>query len=99
MNFKVQFTPQASQQLRELIEWWSTNRTAARPLPREVKRVITRLAESPHIGKIYRQTGTPILRRPLKNTPYWLFYEVDDDSKTVFVVAAWSAERGEGLPI
>lgn len=85
----------------ELIIWWRTHRpAAAQHLPREIKRALRTLAETAYVGPPYELADTPDTRRwRLRNTPYYMYYQVQVDKGAINVAAVWSAQRGEGPPI
>jgi plasmid stabilization system protein ParE len=85
----------------ELIVWWRAHRpAAAQTLPREIKRALRGIAETPYVGAPYKRAETPNIRRwRLRHTPYYLYYQVVANVGVINVAAVWSAQRGEGPPI
>lgn len=98
MTLAVRLSETARNQLRELLEWWRTNRPKAPGhLAREIKRALRLLAEAPRIGGPHpHATVLGVRRYRLRRTPYHLFYAVDDATRTLNVLAVWSGARGMG---
>ena len=56
----------AEEQLREIVDWWRTNRPAAPSLPLdEFERCMTLLMHSPGVGARFRRSEVPDVRRLL----------------------------------
>ena len=99
MSLPVRTTPEADAQIRDIDDWWRTNRSTARDL------FLTELASSfdiiggaPQIGRLYRRSPVPGTRRVLlKGTRYHVYYVPRADE--VRVLAVWHAQRGTGPPL
>lgn len=93
MSYRVEITSEAEQQLRDVSVWWAEHRPAARTT---VKQAMEKLAEGlrqfPNAAPKYR--SREVRYAPLRGTPYYAFFRVDDDARTVQVVAVWSVRRG-----
>jgi plasmid stabilization system protein ParE len=101
VSWRIIISTPARTHMRDLIVWWRTHRPGTVQLvPREIKRVLRTLAESPYIGPPYRFSEAPNIRRcRLRRTPYYVYYQVQADKGAINVAAVWSAQRGEGPPI
>lgn len=101
MMLSIRVLPEAEAQARELIEWWTANRPAARDVVKdELRRVFAVLVESPNIGSPYTKTQVPAVRRcPLRKTPYHVYYRVNETTAEVIIMSVWSGMRGRGPPL
>ena len=53
------------------------------------------LARNPRIGTVWEvNQGKVTYRLLLERTKNWIYYEVDDASKTVLIISVWGAPRG-----
>jgi plasmid stabilization system protein ParE len=95
----VRTTPQAESQIREIDDWWRRNRSAAPDLfLDELAAAFEILSHEPQIGRVYRLSPVPGVRRILlKETRYHLYYVPGEDE--VRVLAVWHAQRGVGPPL
>lgn len=68
MSLPVQTTPEAGAQIREIENWWRTNRLAAPDLfLNELSESFKLLSGAPQIGHLYRASPVPGVRRlPLR---------------------------------
>lgn len=99
MTILVLITPEADAQIREIDHWWRENRPAAADLfLSELSRCFEVIASVPEIGRLYRASPVPRVRRLLlKETRYHLYYVLGAASVTV--LAVWHARRGLGPPL
>ena len=76
MNLPVRTTPEADAQIREIDDWWRTNRLASPDLfLEELAASFDLIGHAPHIGRLYRQSPVPSARRILLNgTRYHVYY-------------------------
>lgn len=76
VSLSVQTTPEADAQIREIDEWWRTNRPAAPDLfLHELNASFDIIGQAPHIGRLYRGSPVPRARRLLlKGTRYHVYY-------------------------
>lgn len=93
---KVRYTQAATAEVRRLRNWWKKNRPAApMMLSNELREARKDLARNPRIGTMWKERdGKRVYRLLLERTKNWVYYEVDDASKTVLIVAVWGAPRG-----
>lgn len=99
MSLPVRTTPEADAQIRNIDEWWRTNRRAVPDLfLNELAASFHIIGHAPHIGRLYRRSRVPGTRRVLlAKSRYHVYYvpQVDD----VKVLAVWHARRGVGPPL
>lgn len=78
--------------------WWRQNRPAAPALfADELEAALVRMSELPDSGKPMPRKNRPSLRRvEMTKTRYYVLYEHDAATNTVYVHAVWSALRGRG---
>jgi hypothetical protein len=88
--------PEAEEQLAALVDWWGENRSGVAPLPVDEFESATYLAASlPGIGSPFPKATLPGVRRLLlKKCKHWLYYVHDPARSVVYVLAVWSAYRG-----
>ena len=99
MKLPVRTTPEADAQIRAIDDWWRTNRPAAPDLfLTELAASFDVIGDAPHIGRLYRQSPVPGVRRILLNqTRYHVYYVASADE--VSLLAVWHARRGVGPPL
>ena len=99
MTLPVLATPEAEAQIREIDTWWRINRSAAPDLfLLELSEAFDLLGAAPRIGRAYRKSPIPQVRRVLlKGTRYHVYYAVT--ASAVVVLALWHAQRGVGPPL
>lgn len=95
----VRTTPEADNQIHEIDDWWRRNRTAALDLfLDELAECFEIIGHAPQIGRIYRHSPVPGVRRLLlRGTRYHVYYVPRTDEVTV--LAVWHARRGVGPPL
>jgi len=95
VSLPVRTTPEADGQIREVDGWWRRNRLASPNLfADELAAPFDIIANTPNIGRLYRQSPVPGTRRVLlKGTRYHVYYVPLADEVRV---AVWHARRGVG---
>jgi len=99
VSHTLRTTPEAESQIREIDAWWRKNRPAAPGLfLNELTESFDLIARAPQIGRLYRPSPVPNVRRLLlTRTRYHIYYAVNNDQ--VWLLAVWHAQRGEGPPL
>ncbi len=98
MTYRVVIEPSAQAQARELAKWWKANRRSSRTtVKKSLREVAKELEELPHRYAEY--VDREVRRRRHRGTPYYAFYEVDEEATEVRIVAVWSLMRGDGPPL
>jgi plasmid stabilization system protein ParE len=99
VSLPVRTTPEVEAQIREINAWWRENRAAAAELfLDELREAFELIASMPQIGRLYRQSPVPNLRRLLlSGSRYHLYYV--PKTEEVLVLAVWHAQRGLGPPL
>lgn len=94
-------TPDAEAQIMYLGNWWRQNRSDAPDLFKQRLERAWRFIEiSPGIGQLYPYPAIPNVRRiRIKDTPYHVYYVVNQNKREVTVLAVWSGTREEGPPL
>jgi len=93
---RLEFLPEASQQVEAADEWWRENRPAARDLfARELGEALSLLEAQPTAGRPLPRPDFPKLRLLLlPRTRYHVYYEHDAGRGLLLVRSVWSAVRG-----
>jgi plasmid stabilization system protein ParE len=92
---KVELSGEANAQVREIDAWWRENRRASPDLfAKELAQALTALSHSPTLGSPYEAGSRRVRRLLLRRTHYHLYFLAGQDR--LFIVAVWSAFRGEG---
>jgi plasmid stabilization system protein ParE len=93
---KLRVGRQAQQQAIRIEQWWVQHRPAAGPLfLDELDRTFRLLCATPGAGVRWPTARRPKLRRLLMpNTGNHVYFEVDEATQTVHVLAVWGAPRG-----
>jgi plasmid stabilization system protein ParE len=99
VSLPVGTTPDADTQIREIDDWWRTNRRSSPDLfLDELAASFNTIGDAPHLGRLYRQSPVPGTRRVLlKGSCYHVYYVPGHDE--VRVLAVWYARRGAGPPL
>lgn len=99
MSLPVGTTPETDTQIREIDDWWRTNRRSSPDLfLDELASAFNIIGEAPHLGRLYRRSPVPGTRRVLlSGTRYHVYYVPGPDD--VRVLAVWHARRGAGPPL
>jgi plasmid stabilization system protein ParE len=97
-RYRVGFSRTADAQVETIESWWRENRPAAREMfRRELEAAVRLLETSPLIGRSYRESPIPDVRRMLiGRSRYHVYWEVDVSSDAVTILAVWYAGRGSG---
>ncbi len=93
---KLRIGKQAQRQAVRIEQWWDEHRRAAGSLfADELERTLQLLRDVPGAGVRWPTVRRPRLRRILMpNTGNHVYFEVDEESHTVYVLAIWGAPRG-----
>ena len=93
MTTVVRTTPEADAQALGVAAWWRENRPAAPDLfVRELVGAIDLLTRAPDVGRRYRRSGLPGLRRLLlPGSRYFVYYVHDSDKNECIVMAVWTS--------
>ena len=99
MSLPVRTTPEADAQIRDIDDWWRTNRRASPNLFLEELAISFKvIGDAPQIGRLYRRSPVAGTRRVLlKDSRYHVYYVPRADE--VRVLAVWHAQRGVGPPL
>jgi plasmid stabilization system protein ParE len=99
VSLPVRTTPEADTQIRQIDEWWRRNRPAAPELfLDELTASFGIIGQAPFLGRSYRQSAVPRVRRVLLEASRYHVYYVPTDTE-VRVLAVWHAQRGVGPPL
>ena len=94
MAFRVRWSEQAAEDLKELVQYLSQyDPEVARSL---AERIVARLdgaAAHPLSGRVVPEKADPAIREIILS-PYRLVYFVEDDQEAISVVRIWHAARG-----
>ena len=100
MKVSVKLTPEAEIQIEELAAWWREKRSSAPSLKRQLSMALRGISRFPRGAPVYLTLDDVEVRRVrVKKTPSMIYYYVDVDSMTAFVISVWSAQRGEDPPL
>ena len=99
MSLPVRTTPEADAQIREIDDWWRTNRLSSPDLfLDELAASFDVIGHTPGIGQTYRHSPVPGARRVLlKRTRYQVYYV--PRAAEVTVLAVWHGRHGVGPPL
>ena len=99
MKLPVVTTPEADAQIHTIDVWWRRNRTASPDaFLDELSNAFELMAQTPHLGRPYRRSPVPGVRRLfLRVTRYHVYYAIGDHE--VRVMAVWHGQRGVGPPL
>jgi plasmid stabilization system protein ParE len=99
VTLSIQTTPQAEIQIRAIDDWWRMNRPRAPALFAEEPAVaLAQIGNAPDIGRLYRQSPVPGVRRLLlTGSRYHVYYLPRPHA--IWVLALWHARRGTGPPL
>ena len=99
MNLPVRTTPEADAQIRDIDDWWRTNRRAVPDVfLDELAASFDMIGVAPQIGRLYRRSPVPATRRLLLTSSRHHVYYVPR-AADVMVLAVWNARRGVGPPL
>lgn len=93
---RVVLAVRAVRDVAEVDRWWRQNRLAAPELfLEEFSAALELIRIAPFVGREYRETRVPHVRRLLlRATRYHVYYAIGDTAAEV--LAVWSAVRGTG---
>jgi plasmid stabilization system protein ParE len=96
VTLRVILAAQAARDVAEVDQWWRENRRAAPDLfLEEFSAALQLIRIAPFVGRQYRETKVPHVRRLLmRATRYHVYYAIGDAAAEV--LAVWSAVRGTG---
>jgi plasmid stabilization system protein ParE len=95
MGHKVIITPQAQEDLRDLVSFIAQhNPGRAKSFGHEVIDHALTLAELPERGRIVPELSEPSVRE-IVYRPYRIIYEMFPEQNTVYVLRFWHGARGE----
>lgn len=99
MSLPVRTTSESDEQIRDIDEWWRSNRPGAPDLfLDELAASFDTIGHAPHIGRLYRRSPVPGTRRVLLAACRYHVYYVPQP-EDVKVLAVWHARRGVGPPL
>jgi plasmid stabilization system protein ParE len=93
---KLRIGKRAQQQVDRIDAWWVDHRAEAPALfTDELEQVFRTICEKPGAGVSWPTTRRPQLRRILMpRTENHVYFQIDDDTETVYVVSVWGGPRG-----
>jgi plasmid stabilization system protein ParE len=79
-------------------QWWVEHRPVSPALfADELERTFQQICETPGVGTRWPTARRPKLRRILMpRTENHVYFQVDESTRTVHVLAVWGAPRGRG---
>jgi len=88
VNRPVTTTPEADAHIRTIDDWWRENRRASPNLfLDELSDAFEIIARVPHIGRLYRRSPVPGIRRILlRETRYHVYYVPRERDVTILAV-------------
>ena len=90
---KVVFTPQANQDLLEIVRFISQDKPrAAQNWVDTLRKSVNKLSEFPHLGRIVPEYGDDTIREIIKGQ-YRIVYKLDIKGKTVAVLTVHHSMR------
>jgi len=99
VSLPVRTTRESDEQIRQIDDWWRTNRPTAPDLfLHELTTAFEIIGDAPYIGRAYRRSPIPATRRFLLAACRYHVYYVPQTSD-VIVLAVWHARRGAGPPL
>jgi plasmid stabilization system protein ParE len=101
MKIRVEFEPDAIEQVEALDLWWREHRPgAASQVVDEIVRLRDLLSETPEIGVPYTWRGVQNVRwLRLQKTPYKAYYHFESGGDVVTIVCVWSGMRKQRPPL
>ena len=90
---KLVFTPQANQDLQEIVRFISKDKPgAAQSWSRTLRKSIEKLSKFPHLGRIVPEYGDETIRELIKGQ-YRIVYKIDIENKTIAVLTVYHSMR------
>ena len=101
MSCEVLLVAEAEHHLVAIDAWWSAERpTRPNLFLDEFERGVRLLSQLPEIGPLFSRASRPGVRRLLlQKSRHWLYHTYDREHGVVYVLAIWSAHRGEDPPL
>lgn len=98
-SYRVIVLPQVEGQIEVIKRWWQESGLGEpTSLLDELETLLARLAILPELGSRY--PAVPAFRRwLLRSSRYYVYYMVDDSTRTVVISAIWHNARGVGPPL
>jgi plasmid stabilization system protein ParE len=95
---KVRFSRPAQKQADRLDRWWREHRSDTADLfARELEIARQTLLVEPNLGQTYiERRGVVVRRLLLPKTHNHVYYEYDDESGMVMILAVWGAPKERG---
>jgi len=95
MAYRVRWSEQASEDLKELVQFLSQHDPEiARSLAEKIVARLDATAEHPLSGRVVPEKANPAIREVILN-PYRLVYFVEKEKEAISVVRIWHAARGD----
>jgi plasmid stabilization system protein ParE len=94
MGCKVILTPQALDDLREIVAFIAQNPARAKTFGNELIDHALTLAELPERGRVVPEISEPSVRE-IVHRPYRIIYEIFPGPSAVYVLRFWHGARGE----
>ena len=95
MGYKVILTPQAQDDLRDIVSFIAQNNpTRAKSFGNELIDLALTLAELPERGRVVPEISEPSVRE-IVHRPYRIIYEIFPEQNVVYVLRFWHGARGE----
>lgn len=95
MDYKVIWTPQGIETLREAVEYIAQdNSSAARKMGDAILKKALLLEDFPRLGKVFAKLGRDDVRE-ISVPPYRIIYQIRDSQQTIFVLTVWHGARQE----
>lgn len=93
---KLRIGKRAQQQAERIENWWGEHRSEAPTLfTDEIEQVFKTICERSDAGVSWPTARRPKLRRILMpRTENHVYFQIDDDGDTVYVVSVWGGPRG-----
>jgi plasmid stabilization system protein ParE len=96
VSFRLRVSRRAARQVRAASTWWLENRDKA-PLAfsDDLDDAFELIVDNPKLGEPIHHTTILSARRLLmRRTQFYLYYSIDEQSKSVEVLALWHTSRG-----
>jgi toxin ParE1/3/4 len=95
MGFKVIFTPQSLDDLRQIVAFIAKdNPGRARTFGNELIDRALSIAAFPERGRVVPEIGEPAVREIIHGA-YRIIYEIFPDEQTIYALRFWHGARGE----
>jgi toxin ParE1/3/4 len=95
MGFKVVFTPQSLEDLKEIVSFIAKdNPERASAFGHQLIDRALSVDNFPEAGPVVRDIGDPMIRQIIHRS-YRIIYEVFPDDRSIYVLRFWHGARGE----